>query len=266
MSNRIAAIQMTSHDEVAYNLALAKKLILEALNAGAKMIVLPENFSFMGNDPKPSEILHTGPIQQFLQTLARDYRVWIVGGTISIKHPRHPHKVFAASLVFDDLGQIVGHYYKMHLFDVELPNEKYAESATIIPGEEPKVIKTPFGLCGLAICYDIRFPELFRHLQMQGAEMVTLPSAFTVPTGQAHWEILVRARAIENQVYVIAAAQTGIHPNRRKTYGHSLIVNPWGEVLASLGDEEGIVVADVDLAYLHQLRERFPVLTHKKKF
>lgn len=266
MSNRIAGIQMTSQDDVTYNLALAKKLMLEALDAGAKMIVLPENFSFMGADPKPSEMLSTGPVQHFLQTLAREHRVWIVGGTIPIKHPNHPHKVFAASLVFDDRGQMVGHYYKMHLFDVELPSEKYEESARVVPGEEPKIIKTPFGWCGLAICYDIRFPELFRYVQMQGAEMVTLPSAFTVPTGKAHWEILVRARAIENQVYVIAAAQTGRHPNKRETYGHSLIVNPWGEVLASLGDEEGIVVADVDLAYLHQLRERFPVLKHKRNF
>jgi|SRR6185295_13096785 len=266
MIHRVAAIQMNSNQDVSHNLTQAEQLIQQAVEQGAELVVLPENFAFIGLDPtqKPVEVLGTGLIQHFLQQCAKKQAIWIIGGTIPIKHPQDPEKVFSAALVFNPQGQRVAEYYKMHLFDVELPDQKYEESNTFYPGEATVVFTTPLGEIGLAICYDLRFPELFRQLQEKNAVLMAIPAAFTVPTGQAHWEILVRARAIENQVYVIAAAQTGHHPNQRQTYGHSMIVNPWGEVLAALNQEESSVVATIDLNDLQALRMRFPVLKHRK--
>ena len=185
----------------------------------------------------------------------------------SIAVPHNRDKVYAACLVFDDKGQCVARYHKIHLFDVELPshNERYDESKNIEPGDDIVVIETPLGKLGLAVCYDLRFPELFRMMQTKGVEIIALPAAFTLITGLVHWDVLVRARAIENQAYVIAAAQTGLHSNNRKTYGHSMIVNPWGEVKVVLKEGVDEVAADIDLHFLHQLRKDFPVLKHRRQ-
>ena len=174
--------------------------------------------------------------------------------------------VNAACLLYNDQGEIVARYDKIHLFDVyiESSREKHAESATIQAGQSVVVHDTPFGKLGLSVCYDIRFPELFREMMLKGAEIIAVPSAFTYATGKAHWETLCRARAIENQVYIVAAAQTGLHDSGRKTYGHSMVVNPWGLLLATLPENAGIVTSTIDLAYLHQLRAEFPVLKHMR--
>ena len=185
-----------------------------------------------------AEPMGEGPIQAFLGRCARELGLWIIGGTIPLRLPNEPQRVAAASLVFDDRGRCVGRYDKIHLFDVDIPQridqrtERYRESSTVVPGNDPAVVPTPFGRIGMAVCYDVRFPELFRVLQEQGAEILSLPSAFTAPTGKAHWELLVRARAVENLCYVLAPAQSGIHANGRETWGDSLIVDPWGQVLS----------------------------------
>ncbi len=269
MEKCLAAIQMCSTDDVAYNLEQARRFIQQAADAGAKLVVLPENFSFMGspqNKINHKEVFGYGTVQDFLSHEAKQKSVWIVGGTIPLAVADHNNKVYAATLVFNASGECVARYNKIHLFDVTLPNEEevHQESQIIYPGQDIIVFDSPLGKCGLAICYDLRFPEFFRAMQEKGAEFIALPSAFTVPTGAAHWEVLIRARAIENQVYMIAAAQTGIHANQRRTYGHSMIVNPWGDVSAALAKETGIVCSDIDLEFLHQLRRKFPVLTHRK--
>lgn len=270
MGHRVAAIQMCSTDNVAANLLQAKIYIQQAIAEGAKLIILPENFAIMGLHPhdkvKCKETFGHGMIQDFLHEEASQNGVWIVGGTIPLAVPQYDEKVYASSLVFNPAGECMARYDKIHLFDIALHAEKeiHQESQTICPGQDIVVFDSPFGKCGLAICYDIRFPELFRTMQEKGAELIVLPSAFTVPTGKAHWDVLIRARAIENQVYMIAAAQVGVHPNQRKTYGHSMIVNPWGAVSAVLKDGVGVVCADIDLAFLHQIRRDFPALNHRK--
>ncbi len=271
MSQSVACIQMTSGSDIAANLRVAGQYIQEAASHGAILIELPEMFALMGMDQmdkvKQAEVFGQGPIQDFLATQATKYGVWIVGGTIPLTLPGQNQKVRAACLVFDDQGQCVTRYDKIHLFDVLVKagqEERYAESNTIAPGSEVIVIPTPVGRLGLAVCYDVRFPELFREMHKQDVELIALPSAFTYPTGVAHWDVLVRARAIENLAYVLAACQTGVHSNQRRTYGHSMLVNPWGEVVASLGEQPGVLIGDVDLAYLHQLRQEFPALTHRR--
>jgi len=212
------------------------------------------------------ETLGQGRIQDTLRALALRHGIWIVGGTIPLVVPAVPNKVYAACMVFNAQGDRVAEYNKIHLFDVDLPlhQEYHRESETIAPGSQITVVATPVGKLGLAICYDLRFPELFRSLQAAGAEIIALPAAFTVPTGLAHWEILLRARAIENQVYLLAAAQTGTHPNLRKTYGHSMLVDPWGKIVTQLAEETGVLTGDIDLHYLQKLRMEFPVLQHRK--
>ncbi len=269
MTYRVAAIQMTSHSDVKKNLETAEKYITQAANEGARLIVLPEMFAVMGLDQsdkvKIRETVGGGPIQDFLREQALKQGVWLIGGTIPLALDHSSEKVNAACLLYDDKGERVARYNKIHLFDVSLSatRESYHESKTTEPGNEVIVVPTPFGKLGLAVCYDIRFPELFRTMHDQGVELIVLPAAFTETTGRAHWDILVRARAIENQVYLIAAAQTGLHANGRKTYGHSMIVDPWGMVKATLPETEGVVVADIDLAYLHRVREEFPSLRHR---
>lgn len=268
--SRVAAIQMTSGLDVSDNLSNAKSLIAEAAQQGAKLIVLPEMFAIMGMDQtdkiKYREEFGKGMIQAFLRDQAVAHDVWIVGGTIPIAIPDDSNKVFAASLVFNNQGHCVARYDKIHLFDVEIPESKetHSESKTTVPGNEVVVVDSPFGKLGIAVCYDLRFPELFRLMQARGVEIIILSAAFTFATGSVHWDVLIKARAIENQMYLIAAAQTGHHANNRKTYGHSMIVNPWGKVVSSLADGQGSVLADIDLAYLHQLRGDFPVLKHRK--
>jgi deaminated glutathione amidase len=264
---KVAALQMTSGPDVPANLAQAKELLTQARNQDARLAALPENFAFMGlkdaDKRAVGEADGSGPIQDFLSATARDLGLWVVAGTMPIRAP--DGRVSAASLVFDAEGKRVARYDKIHLFDVDIPGkvETYRESAHVAPGREAVVVDTPVGRVGLSVCYDIRFPELFRRLSAAGAQIITVPSAFTAPTGRAHWETLLRARAIENLCYVIAPAQSGFHPNGRETYGDSLIVDHWGAVQQRLPRGTGCVVADVDLNRQAQARTSFPALTHR---
>ncbi len=266
--NRIAAIQMTSGPEVGSNLAEAARLIGQAVDAGATMVALPENFAIMpmqeGDRLAVVEKDGAGLIQDFLCEQARQHRIWLIGGTMPLQ-ARQSNKVRAACLLFDDRGTRVARYDKIHLFDVKLQNgEEYLESGAIEAGDEIVVADTPLGRLGLAVCYDLRFPELFRRMLDEGAEIVTLPSAFTVLTGKAHWEVLLRARAIENLVFVVASAQVGRHSNGRETYGDSMIVGPWGEVLARLVSGPGFVIADIDREHMQRVRSALPSIEHRK--
>lgn len=266
---RAAAIQMCSGPELADNLREAMRWLDEAARAGARLAVLPENFAFLGRSDaerlSAAEPPDDGPIQEFLAGRARALGMWIVGGTVPLATPQGK-RLRAAALVYDDEGHCIARYDKMHLFDVSLPerNEHYRESAVTEPGTGPCVVPTPFGRLGIAVCYDLRFPELFRRMLDDGMELVALPAAFTVPTGRAHWELLVRARAVENLCPVIAAAQEGRHPHGRETYGDTMIVGAWGEVLARRPHGPGVVVADLDPAGLRDLRARFPALAHRR--
>jgi nitrilase len=266
-----AVLQMTSGAFVEANLAAARGLLEQARSAGAVLAVLPENFSIMGRNETDklgvSEPLGEGPIQAFLSRSANELGMWIIGGTMPIEIEGEPTRVAAASLVFDDTGRLVGRYDKIHLFDVDIPEreERYRESATIAPGTGMTVLPTPIGHVGMSVCYDMRFPELFRGLQAQGAQVFSVPSAFTAPTGRAHWELLLRARAVENLCYVLASAQGGHHENGRETFGDSLIVDPWGQILARVAEPgPGVAVAEIDLTLQAELRTRFPALSHRR--
>ena len=268
---KVAAIQMNSLANVEANLASARSLLEQARARGVKLAALPVNFRIMGRrEAEKLEIAETlgeGPIQAFLSRCARDLEMWIIGGTVPIRSETRPGKVAAASLVFDDTGRFVARYDKIHLFDVNLPDreERYHESATIAAGSKPIVVTTPFGRIGLSVCYDVRFPELFRHLLAEGAQILCLPAAFTAATGRAHWETLIRARAIENLCYVIAPAQSGMHESGRETWGDSMIVDPWGHVLDRVRETgAGLAVAEIDLTLQEQVRERFPSLSHRR--
>jgi len=264
----VAAIQMASGSNLTANLNQAAKLITDAAHQGAKLIVLPENFALMAMHPmdnvKIREKMGTGPIQDFLSQQAADLGIWLVAGTIPIVAD-NPRKYRAACLVFDDNGNCVGRYDKMHLFDVTVnSDEQYSESKTIEAGDQIVVIDSPYGRLGLAICYDVRFPELFRCMLDQGTELIVLPSAFTAATGKAHWEILVRSRAVENLCYIIAANQGGYHTNGRETHGNSMIVDPWGIVLKRLEQAVGNVVANLEPEKQARLRHQFPAHEHRK--
>jgi len=265
---RVAALQMTSGPEVDANLAQAGVLLAEAAASGARLAVLPENFSFLGlRDADKRAVAETdgaGPVQEFLAASARRLGLWIVGGTVPLRNGADG-RVAAASLVYDAEGARVARYDKIHLFDVDIPGraETYRESANVAPGTRPVVLDTPVGRLGLSVCYDVRFPELYRHLSAAGAQLLSVPSAFTAPTGRAHWETLLRARAIENLCYVIAAAQSGIHPSGRETYGDSMIVDFWGRILKRVPRGRGCAVAEVDLALQGSVRASFPALRHR---
>lgn len=265
--SRVAAIQMASGPNIQANLLEAGRLIGVAAEAGARLVVLPENFALMGmtefDKVEVRESEGEGPIQAFLAKQARKHGVWIVGGTVPLAAD-DPGKVRMASLLFDASGEQRARYDKVHLFDVQLTEsgEKYVESETIEPGSQVVVVDTPVGRLGLAICYDLRFPELFRRMAGEGTEIIALPSAFTAVTGKAHWEVLLRARAIENLCYVVASAQGGYHANGRETHGDSMIVDPWGTVLDRLPRGSGVVVAEVDRARLADVRRTFPALSH----
>lgn len=266
---KIAAIQMASGTNVSANLIEASKQITSAAQAGAKLIVLPENFAVMvfkdADQIKIAEEDGTGPIQDYLSEQAKKNKVWLISGTIPIKSALE-NKVYAACLVYNEKGERVSRYNKIHLFDVhlEITNETYNESETLEAGNEVVVVDTPFGKIGIAVCYDLRFPELFRQLVLRGAEIIVLPSAFTASTGKAHWEVLLRARAIENLCYLVASAQGGYHVNGRETYGDSMIIDPWGTIMDRLPHGSGYIVADIDINSLHKLRQNFPVLKHRK--
>jgi deaminated glutathione amidase len=265
---KVAAIQMTSGPDVTANLNEAYGLLEEASKAGARLAVLPENFTFMGlRDADKRAIAEAdgaGPAQQFLAATARRLRLWIVGGTLPLTSGADG-RVAAASVVYNDDGQRVGRYDKIHLFDVDIPGrtETYRESAHVAPGSGATVLDTPVGRLGLSVCYDVRFPELYRYLSAAGAQILSVPSAFTAPTGRAHWETLLRARAIENLCYVVAPAQSGFHPSGRETYGDSMIVDYWGRVLHRLPRGRGYAIAEIDLASQEAVRASFPALGHR---
>lgn len=273
MQSIVAAIQMTSTGLVAENLKKAENLLQQAAEKGATLVVLPEMFALLGKGEVYrqkkrgiQEHFGAGPIQDFLSKMAQRYQLWIVGGTLPITSD-DPDKPFLSSLLFDNHGKIIARYDKIHLFDVTLsPVEFYRESESSTPGQHLNCVETPLGRLGMSVCYDLRFAELFRGLFMHGAEIIVVPSAFTVPTGKAHWEVLLRARAIENECYVIAAAQWGRHSDNRETYGHSCIIDPNGEVIAQLAQGEGVIVATLDRARLEQQRRNIPVRMHQKIF
>jgi len=264
----VACIQMASGPQVGANLLEAERLMMLAVEKGARLVVLPENFALMGKTEEDKlairEAEGDGPIQEFLAQQARRHGIWLVGGTVPL-HAESENKIRAACLLYNDQGQQVARYDKIHLFDVSVvgSDDRYTESETIEGGDQAVVVDTPFGRLGLAVCYDLRFPELFRTMVDQGVEIVALPSAFTAITGRAHWEILVRARAIENLSYVLAAAQGGYHINGRETYGHSMIVDPWGQVMNELATGSGLVCAELDLQRLRNVRRTFPCLDHR---
>lgn len=265
---KVAAIQMVSTENIPHNLERVANLIEEAVDHGAVLVALPENFAIMGLTEQSKlaakEQLNKGPIQQFLQGQAEKHNIWISAGTIPLE-TKDPNRIYAASLLLNNHGEVVACYNKIHLFDVRLSaDEVYLESNIIEPGHEIVVTDTPYGRLGLSVCYDVRFPELYRAMLEQGAEMVVVPSAFTTTTGRAHWEVLLRARAIENLCYVIAPNQGGHHSNGRETYGHSMIVDPWGKVVACSYQGEAVVVADINLARLNELRQSFPSIEHRK--
>jgi len=265
----VACIQMASSPNIGANLLEAERLIEEAVSQHARLVVLPENFALMGRSEHDKvaqcEKPGSGPMQTFLAEQSARHGIWLVGGTIPLA-ASDPAKVRASCLLFNDRGQQVARYDKIHLFDVVLvdSNEQYTESETIEPGNEIVVVDTPFGRMGLTVCYDLRFPELFRQQLQKGMELVVLPSAFTAFTGRSHWEVLVRARAIENQCYVLAPDQGGYHLSGRETHGHSMIVDPWGTILNSLARGPGVVCADVELGRVRSARRNFPCLEHRR--
>jgi nitrilase len=266
---KVAALQMASGPNVSANLLEAGRLIQEAAEGGAGLAVLPENFAFMGKRDQDlinlRETDGSGPLQGFLAEASARHGIWLVGGTVPLEAD-DAGRVRAACLVFNHRGERVARYDKIHLFDVSLPDggERYEESATIEPGRQAVVADTPFGRLGLAVCYDLRFPELFREMLDLGMEILALPASFTAVTGKAHWETLVRARAIENLAYVIAAAQGGYHINGRETHGHSMVVDPWGAVLAQVPRGTGCVCCPLDQGFRESVRRSFPTIDHRR--
>jgi nitrilase len=261
----LAAIQMVSAAEVPANLAAAGRLIAAAAGEGARLVALPENFYLIGRREGDKvgvrERDGSGPIQDFLAAAAQRHRVWLLGGTAPIE-TADEGRILSASLLYDDTGRRVARYDKMHLFRFDGGDEHYDEARTLEPGRQAVAAASPFGRLALSICYDVRFPELYRSLGE--FDVMFVPSAFTVPTGRAHWEILLRARALENQAYVIAPAQGGLHESGRRTYGHSMIVDPWGEVLAQRPEGEGVVLAEIDSARIREVRASLPALVNRR--
>jgi len=261
---RVAAIQMVSSTRVEENLRTAEALIAEAVAQGADLVALPEYFPIMGRRDADKFAVREpdgkGPIQDFLAEVACRHGVWVVGGSMPLA-ARVDDKVLNTCLVFNPQGVRVARYDKIHLFGFQKGAERYNESATIEPGRQPVSFDTPFGRIGLSICYDLRFPELFRALGE--IDLLVLPAAFTEVTGRAHWEILLRARAIENQCYVLAIGQGGVHENRRETHGNSMLIDPWGEVIARRDKGAGVVIGELDHARIAEVRSSLPALTHR---
>jgi deaminated glutathione amidase len=262
---RIAAIQMVSGPQVAANLAEAARLIEIAAIQGAQLVALPEHFAMMGmkdtDKLEVAECFGSGPIQDFLSRTARKHSIWLIGGSIPTT-TSVPEKACNTCIVYDDQGKVAGRYDKIHLFGLELGTERFNEGKTIEPGNKVVVISSPFGRLGLSICYDLRFPELYR--AMKRVDIISVPSAFTETTGRAHWEILVRARAVENLAYVLAPAQGGYHVSGRETHGQSMIVDPWGIVLDRLPRGPGVVIAGINPSYQAGLRKSLPAVDHRK--
>jgi nitrilase len=261
----VAAIQMVSTPRPEENFASARRLVGDAAANGAKLVLLPEYWPVMGMK-ETDKIEHAegegdGPIQRCMSSLAREFGVWLLGGTLPIVADA-PGKVRNTTLVYNPQGECVKRYDKIHLFSFTKGEESYDESRTIVHGSQVMSFDAPFGKVGLSVCYDLRFPELYR--AMGDCSLIVVPSAFTYTTGRAHWEILLRARAIENQCYVLAAAQGGQHVNGRRTWGHSMLVDPWGDIKAVLPEGEGIAIGEVESQHLHRVRESLPALRHRK--
>jgi deaminated glutathione amidase len=264
---QVAALQMVSTPDRDRNLAEAERLIAEAARGGAQLVLLPEYFCFMGfKDTDKLEIREefgNGPIQQFLTDTAREHRVWIIGGTLPLQSP-DANRVLNTTLVFDPTGKPVARYDKIHLFNFERGEESFDEARTICRGTETQTFDAPFGRVGLSVCYDLRFPELYR--QLGDCALMVVPSAFTYTTGRAHWHTLLKARAVENQCYVLAAAQGGTHENGRRTWGHSMLIDPWGEVVSVLDEGAGVVMGGIDLEKMAAVRQSLPALRHRVIF
>lgn len=265
-----AALQMVSSDQLQDNLEQAEQLINEAVKQEARFITLPENFPLMGKVDTDrlnlAESHGAGPIQSFLSEHAKQHGIWLLGGTIPLKTDR-PDRIFAASLLYAPSGEEIAHYNKVHLFDVlvdEGKQEAYQESATFAAGSDIVVANTDIGNIGLSVCYDLRFPEIYRAMHRDQVQIISAPSAFTATTGEAHWETLLRSRAIENLCYVVASNQGGVHANGRKTWGHSMIVDPWGHVLDCYTHGPGMAIAGIDLDKQARLRQMFPALQHRR--
>ena len=261
----VAVVQMVSTDNVNENLQELEQFFINARENEAELIALPENFAFMGRKETDklaiAEEYGQGTIQQLISDLAKRYGLWVIAGTMPLR--ASAQRVKASCLVYDDHGDCVAQYNKIHLFDARISaSESHQESLTIERGKDVVVVDTPIGRVGLSVCYDLRFPELFQQLMIKGAEILSVPSAFTAVTGLAHWDILLRARAIENLCYVLAPNQGGSHVNGRNTHGHSMIVEPWGNVLSEHQQGSGIVFADIDLLRLRALRRDFPCNDH----
>ena len=261
---RIAGVQLASGANVAANLNEARRLIGMAVAQGAQLVALPEYFAIMGMQERDKvnvrEDEGNGPIQAFLADMARKHKIWLVGGSVPLAS-KDPNRVRNSCLVYDNKGSLVARYDKIHLFGFAMGKEEYSEARTIEPGSEVRVIDSPFGRLGLSICYDLRFPELYR--AMKDVDIILVPSAFTETTGKAHWETLIRARAIENLAYVLAPAQGGYHVNGRETHGDSMIVDPWGVVIDRLPRGSGVVVAGINPQYMQRLRKSLPALQHR---
>ncbi len=278
MSALVAALQMTSREEVDRNLDDVRQMTRDATRRGAQLVVLPENFALLASGAEErrkfdfAEALPlvgtrgpAGPIVAAMQETARETGAWMILGGMPEQIASNPGHLYNAAVVLDPEGTVRAIYRKIHLFDVAIPGgAEFRESATVAPGSEPVVVETPVGPVGLSICYDLRFPELYRTLAARGARLVVVPAAFTAHTGKDHWHVLLRARAIENQVYVIAAAQFGKHNEKRATYGHALVIDPWGNVIADASDRPGVVVAEIDADYQDKVRREMPCLAHRR--
>jgi deaminated glutathione amidase len=274
---KIAAVQMISTPRVATNLEAARRLVARAASEGAELVVLPEYFCFMGKTDRDklsiAETLGDGPIQRMLAETAREHRVWLIGGTLplAVVDAARPagaeiDRVMNSDLVFSPQGELAARYDKMHLFAFDNGSERYDEARTLRAGRTPVAFDAGGVRVGLSVCYDLRFPELYRALVKPPCDLLSVPSAFTYTTGAAHWEVLLRARAIENQCYVVAAAQGGTHENGRRTFGHSLVVDPWGEIVACLDEGEGVVVAELQRERIASVRRQLPALEHRLDF
>jgi len=266
---RVAAVQMSSQADLGANLGECRRLLGQAAAAGASLVVLPENFAYFGPEGGKRELAErigdeTAPIQSLLSEAARTHGVVVIGGGMPERSP-DPERPYNTSVVIGPNGKVLASYRKVHLFDVDLAEgSQYRESASTTAGSAPVVVPVGgFGV-GLSVCYDVRFPELYRALVDRGAEVLTVPAAFTVHTGKDHWHVLIRARAIESQAWVIAAAQCGTHPQGKTTYGHSMVVDPWGTPVAEASDHAGVVVADVNRSYLEKVRKALPSLKHRR--
>ncbi|AOI56674.1 acyltransferase [Burkholderia diffusa] len=261
---RVAALQMVSTPDVARNLAEAGRLIAEAAGDGAQLVLLPEYFCFMGHRDTDklalAEPYRDGPIQRFLSEAAHRHGIWVIGGTLPLKAPE-PDRVLNTTLVFDPTGHEAARYDKIHLFNFEKGDESFDEARTIRAGDTVVAFDAPFGRVGLSVCYDLRFPELYR--RMGDCALIVVPSAFTYTTGRAHWDMLLRARAVENQCYVLAAAQGGKHENGRRTWGHSMLIDPWGEIVAVRDEGASVVTGALDPQRIADVRQSLPAWRHR---